>query len=66
MTPEKLSKEDKETYDRLVKYSDFNNLFIFAFSLGKIDILKEQMHDQQKLLDGFSHPKDCELCKTSQ
>ena len=27
-------------------------------------IKKEEEHDQQKLLDGFGHPKDCEMCKT--
>lgn len=26
-------------------------------------IYKEQEHDHQKLMDGFSHPTDCEICK---
>jgi len=29
-----------------------------------IEEMKEEIkHEQQKMLDGFSHPKDCEMCK---
>lgn len=29
---------------------------------GRADILRELQHDQRKLLDGFAHPKGCEMC----
>jgi hypothetical protein len=31
-----------------------------------IEKIKEGIkHEQQKMLDGFSHPKDCEMCKAN-
>lgn len=29
---------------------------------GREEVLNEITHDQVKLLDGFSHPKDCGFC----
>lgn len=29
---------------------------------GRNQILEEWNHDQKKMIDGFSHPKDCEMC----
>jgi len=29
---------------------------------GRCSVLAEMNHEQKKLLDGFAHPKDCELC----
>jgi len=28
-------------------------------------IENERLHHERKLLDGFAHPKDCEMCKTA-
>jgi hypothetical protein len=33
-----------------------------SYQSGRQSVIDEIKHDQQKLLDGFSHPKDCEEC----
>lgn len=33
-----------------------------SYQEGQESIIKEIEHDQRKFLDGFSHPKDCEIC----
>jgi len=58
----KLNKTDSETYIAIVKTGNMDTMFDFAYQCGRVDVLKELQHDQQKLLDGFSHPKDCEGC----
>ena len=31
---------------------------------GRQEVYSEMEHEQKKLLDGFSHPKDCSMCLT--
>ena len=58
-----LSKEDRAVYGRIVSRGTMRAMFDFGYAIGRESILKEMMHDQQKLTDGFSHPTDCEECK---
>lgn len=32
------------------------------YELGRKSVLDEMKHEQEKLLDGFAHPKDCKVC----
>ncbi len=34
-----------------------------AYQEGRCSVLAEQNHETRKLLDGFAHPKDCEMCR---
>lgn len=36
--------------------------YLAGFDAGKQDVIEELQHEQKKLLDGFSHPKYCEIC----
>ena len=40
-----------------------NSQMDLAYKTGELNSLKELAHKQQTLLDGFSHPEDCEMCK---
>jgi len=47
------------------KYVEIINFIDFHFTDNRV--LQEQQeelkHDQEKFFSGFSHPKDCEMCK---
>ena len=58
-----LSKEDRAIYGRIATKGTMSDMFDFGYVCGRVSVLKEMMHDQQKLTDGFSHPTDCEECK---
>ena len=58
-----LSNEDRATYSRIVSVGTMRDMFDFGYACGRVDVLKEMAHDQQKLTDGFSHPADCEECR---
>jgi len=47
----------------LVFYDDLEECLIESYQAGRQSVIDEMKHDQKKLLDGFSHPKDCEECK---
>lgn len=34
-----------------------------AFALGRQSVIDEVDHEGKKLMDGFSHPTDCKMCK---
>ena len=58
-----LTEQDKETYNRIIADGSMDDMFEFGNAVGRVNALKEILHDQQKLTDGFSHPTDCEECK---
>lgn len=35
----------------------------FGREQGRRELLEELNHEEKKFIDGFSHPRDCELCK---
>lgn len=66
---------DFSTYDMIdVKYEDvkqfIHSLLLeeanknrqLAYETGRKEVLDEIRHEQNKLIDGFSHPKDCKMC----
>jgi hypothetical protein len=34
-----------------------------AYQEGRCSVLAEMNHETRQLLDGFDHPKDCEMCR---
>ena len=34
-----------------------------AYQEGRCSVLAELNHETRQLLDGFAHPKDCEMCR---
>lgn len=34
-----------------------------AYQEGRDSAFKEILHEHKKFIDGFGHPKDCEMCK---
>ena len=58
-----LTEQDKETYNRIIADGSMDDMFEFGNAVGRVNALKEILHDQQKLTDGFGHPSDCEECK---
>lgn len=54
----------KQQHDkgRMTKGSSFREGYDRGLVEGRFEAYKEQIHEHEKLIDGFSHPKDCEMC----
>ena len=60
-----LSKEDRATYSRIVSVGTMRAMFDFGYAIGRVNALREIVHEQKKLTDGFIHPTDCTECKNN-
>ena len=60
-----LTEQDKATYNRILVNGSMDDMFEFGNAVGRVNALREIVHDQQKLTDGFSHPTDCTECKNN-
>ena len=58
-----LTEQDKETYNRIIADGSMDDMFEFGNAVGRVNALREIVHEQKKLTDGFIHPTDCEECK---
>ena len=55
-------KEDTEAYMNIVKHGNMDDMYDFGYACGRASFAREQLHEMQKLQDGFGHPKDCPDC----
>lgn len=58
-----LTKEESDIYITVVKNGTIDDMFDFGYAIGRARLAEEMLHDQQKMLDGFGHPKDCAVCE---
>ena len=54
-----LTKEESDLYIKIVTKGNFDDMFDFAYQCGRVDVLKEMVHDQQKkCIDGGAYRGD--------
>ena len=58
-----LTEQDKETYNRIIADGSMDDMFEFGNAVGRVNALREIVHEQKKLTDGFIHPTDCTECR---
>lgn len=56
----KLNMCRDEDYPKILSFQ--SSLIARAFDAGRKSVTDELNHEQQKLLEGFAHPKDCQSC----